>query len=570
MRMGGAKRRAEAGRQWRETGPHPWIALGRVPVGVLLALGLALPGTDALGQTAAEAAAPAAAIRDAASPDAANPDVASPGTRDSGAIPPWALGSGTKPPAPAGTEPRAVSMSLADAVLLLLRNNRSIRSAYLNRITAKYSLILAEDRFVPTGSITVGPTWSRSRDTSDVITNTTTWQVNPSVTWNTPLGGSFTFGWSNTGTSTDGVTSYAGNPNFSLNLPLLQGGGFDVNQIPIAQARITNLNATWGLRGSLTSQITSVIQNYRNLIQQSEGLKIQVQALARARQQVQVNEALIDAGRMAPQDLVQSQFSLAQNQISVSQAQNSLDQARLVLLDQLNLPDDVRIVPTESLDTPAVTLDFERLFDIALATNPPYRQALLGMEAAKLSLKSAENNYLWSLNLTAQGSYTGTAQNSLVPRGAGYQTQDSETLGLTLTIPLNDQTRDQTLVSARVGLRQQQLSLEDSRQTLRTAILNAVRNVEILFRQLQQSRVALDLARQQLETERVKLLNGRSTNFQVLTYENSYVSAQVSELQARISYLNALTSLDQTLGQTLDTWQVEVPFQTAPLNLDRP
>ncbi|MFC3230868.1 TolC family protein [Marinibaculum pumilum] len=461
-------------------------------------------------------------------------------------------------------------MSLADAVLLLLRNNRSIRSAYLNRITAKYSLILQEDRFVPTGSITVGPQFSRNRDTSDTISNTTTWQVNPSVTWNTPLGGSFTFNWSNTGTSANGVNSYASNPSFSLTLPLLQGGGIDVNRIPILQARITNRNATWGLRSTLISQITSVIQNYRSLIQQSENVKIQQQALERARQQVAVNQALIDAGRMAAQDIVQSNFSLAQNEISLSQARNSLDNARLTLLNQLDLPEDVEIVPTESLDTPAVTLDVDRLFQIALDSNPGYRQAQLSLENARLSLESAENNYLWSLNITASGSYTGTADSTFVPRGAGYQTQDNETIGLTLTIPLNDQQRDQTLVSARVGMRQQQLALEDNRQSLRTDILNAVRNVEILYRQLQQSRVALELARQQLETERVKLLNGRSTNFQVLTYENSYVQAQVSELQARISYLNALTTLDQSLGQTLDTWRVEVPFQTGPLDLDRP
>lgn len=489
---------------------------------------------------------------------------------DSDAIPPWALAAGPDAAPRPQAERRAVSMSLADAVLLLLRNNRSIRSAYLNRITAKYALVLAEDRFVPTGSVTVGPTWSRTRGTDGTITNETSWQASPSVTWNTPLGGTFTFGWNSTGTSTDGVNQFAGNPVFNLNLPLLQGGGWDFNQIPVLNARIANLNGTWSLRSQLMSQITAVIQNYRNLIQQAESLKIQEQALDRAQQQVAVNQALIDAGRMAPQDLVQSRFSVAQNEIALSQARNAVDQARLTLLNQLALPLDVEIVPTEPLDTPAVTLDYDRLYRLALQTSPGYRQSQLALETAKLSLKAAENNYLWQLDLSATGSYTGTAANTLVPRGAGYQTQDAETFGLTLTIPLNDQTRDQTLVSARVDVRQQQLALEDSREQLRTDILNAVRNVEILFRQLQQSRESLALARQQLETERVKLLNGRSTNFQVLTYENSYVSAQVSELQSRISYLNALTALDQILGQTLDTWQVQVPFQTPPLDLNRP
>lgn len=485
------------------------------------------------------------------------------------AIPPWAVSGGGGAP-PGEAQRRVVTMSLADAVLLLLRNNRSIRSAYLDRIVAKYALILAEDRFVPSGAITVGPQWNRSRATDGRITNQTTWQASPTITWNTPLGGSFTFGWSSGGTSIDGSDQFQGGPSFNLTLPLLRDGGWDFNQLPVLAARIANLNSTWSLRDQLMRQITSVIQNYRDLIQQAENLKIQQQALERARQQVAVNQALIDAGRMAQQDIVQSQFSVAQSEIQLSQARNALDQARLTLLNQLGLPLDVEIVPTEPLETPAVTLDFEQLFRLALETSPAYRQSLLAVETSKLSLKAAENNYLWQLDLTASGSYTGTASGTFLPRGAGYKTQDAETIGLTLTIPLNDRTRDQTLVNARVELRQRQLALEDAREQLRTDILGAVRNVEILYRQLQQSREALALALQQLETERVKLVNGRSSNFQVLSYENSYVAAQVNELQSRIGYLNALTQLDQILGQTLHTWQIEVPFQTAPIDPNRP
>jgi len=42
-----------------------------------------------------------------------------------------------------------IRMSLADCVELALRNNRTIRNAYLSRITQRYDLKVAEDEFVP-------------------------------------------------------------------------------------------------------------------------------------------------------------------------------------------------------------------------------------------------------------------------------------------------------------------------------------------------------------------------------------------------------------------------------------
>jgi len=40
--------------------------------------------------------------------------------------------------------------------------------------------------------------------------------------------------------------------------------------------------------------------------------------------------------------------------------------------------------------------------------------------------------------------------------------------------------------------------------------------------------------------------------------QNNLAAAQLRELEAMISYLNAQTLLDQILGTTLETWHIDV------------
>ena len=67
---------------------------------------------------------------------------------------------------------------------------------------------------------------------------------------------------------------------------------------------------------------------------------------------------------------------------------------------------------------------------------------------------------------------------------------------------------------------------------------------------------ARDLSRRKLDIERQKLQVGRSSNFQVISYETDFRNAQNTSLDALIAYLNARTLLDQALGTTLSSWDI--------------
>ena len=85
-----------------------------------------------------------------------------------------------------------------------------------------------------------------------------------------------------------------------------------------------------------------------------------------------------------------------------------------------------------------------------------------------------------------------------------------------------------------------------------------MRDINARWRQYEISQRARDLSLRKLEIEREKLTVGRSSNFQVLSYENDLRNAENARLNTLINYLNAQAELDQQLGTTLQSWDITI------------
>ena len=121
---------------------------------------------------------------------------------------------------------------------------------------------------------------------------------------------------------------------------------------------------------------------------------------------------------------------------------------------------------------------------------------------------------------------------------------------------------ERVTVSAKIALERSEISLKELRETIEIEVLDALRNIDIQWKQVKLAKMARELSEQKLKIERKKLNVGKTTNFQIVSFENDLVTAQNSELDAIIGYSNSLSSLDQTLGTTLRTWKIEVRGDT--------
>lgn len=131
-------------------------------------------------------------------------------------------------------------------------------------------------------------------------------------------------------------------------------------------------------------------------------------------------------------------------------------------------------------------------------------------------------------------------------------------VGIQVEIPVNDMSSHQAEVQARVNVRNSGIQLAEAHQQLEREVTNAVRDINARWRQYEISQRARDLSLRKLEIEREKLTVGRSSNFQVLSYENDLRNAENARLNTLINYLNAQAELDQQLGTTLQSWDITI------------
>ena len=458
---------------------------------------------------------------------------------------------------------KALSLTLSDSVFLALRKNRTIESAYLNRVSQKYNLAVAEDEFLPDLSITPSGSYNSSESSASNRSATGKLGTSFNVRQKVQTGGSFNFVWDNTVTRTKMKTTkdgmYSDSWALSFSQPLLKGGGIDVATASQTIARISEEQNILSLKSTIMSTITSVIIAYRSYLQTFRQLKITEDSLERAKRLLEVNQALIDAGRMAKVEIVQTQADIANREFSLISAQNSLDNARLSLIQILDIDKQTRIDLVEEAEMTPLHPNLEECIAIALNNRPDYLQNLMSLRIAEINREVTKNNRLWDLSLNAGASQAGSDP-KLGPaeKPLGDIGRSDWNAGLQLTIPFGDVERHSSYVSSEIGLRNQKISLQESKENIEVEIADKVRDVEMKLKQLELAKLARELTRQKLEIENEKLKTGRTTNFQIVTYESDLVSAENNELDAIINYQNALTNLDLALGTTLQTWKIDV------------
>ena len=448
-------------------------------------------------------------------------------------------------------EIKTTRLSLADVVILVLANNTEIKNAYLDRIAQKQDLTVAEGKFRPI----LTPTLSFLANRSGELTNTVG-SLDAKVIVKVSTGGELNFGWTgNTqGSNTlnpNNLSRSLNNDSFSQNLqlsfrqPLLKGAGTSLNQASIAIARLNETSNINNLKSTLSDIITKAILAYRELLQAQERLKIEQLSLKNAEESLEVTQVLINAGRVAPVDIVQNQTDIANRRVSLLSAENDLESKKLLLLSILNIKQNTNIEAGELPTVKPTQLELEKLRQIALQNQPSYLNSLLNLDKNKIDLKLAEDEKRWDLSFNAS-------------LGDGTNQDTDARAGLSLSRVIGDLSLNQRFERSRVELLKTENTVRNVRTQLDIDLQDKIRNIKLSFSQLELARQATQLSVRQLEIEQEKQKLGRSRLLDIIKLQNDLVQAKNNELNATITYLNALTSLDQFLGTTLQTWQVSI------------
>lgn len=458
-------------------------------------------------------------------------------------------------PTPLTTIPE-IKLTLSDTIILALQNNRDIKNAYLDRIAQRQELATEEGKFRPILTPEIAINLNRN---ALGITNTNNNQlsIGADISVKMPAGGEFSFGWigaarnnyTNNFPNDTELASAQQNLQLRFTQPLMRGFGVEINRASIEIARIREQINIITLKSTLTDTITRVIFAYRALQQAGEGVKIQTQSLELAKQRTTEFQTLINAGREAPVDILPLEKAIADREGDLLAAENNRQQAIANLLQILDIDRQINIIPTDST-TPELNLpDPQKIQQIALENNLNYLSSLLDRDISKFNLLLAEDNQRWNLDFNA--TYDGLSHSAT-------DTSQNFSAGITLSRQFGNLSLKSDLERSKVNLLKAENTIQNQRANLQIEIQNQLRDINLKLKQIELAKNTTQLAERQLNIEQEKLRLGKSETREVVRFQDDLISARNQEISAQIDYLNALTTLQQTLGTTLQTWNISI------------
>ncbi len=452
------------------------------------------------------------------------------------------------------------TLSLQEAIYLAVRSNPNAQISQLSYLSQKFSLQVAEWQFQPHYSFQGSVSRTSSRVSGNPAIYGSNWNAQPTVTWLSPIGTQVTLGATNTR-----AENYHPGLSLQIQQPLLRGFGKAVVQSALNNAydseRISRLN----VEGTLRSTVSTVINAYLDVVMAERIIKIDEDALKRALESVKQTKLYIKAGHKAGNEIVTVQANVASSRTQLENDRNNLLQARYALLTAIGLDPDTDVT-FEKLDIDGLINKYNvpKVSEVkseVLKNDIQYQVDDITLHGSTTrALLVAEDNARWQLNAIATagtGNGSGSGQNSGL-NSLFNGTNQSESVALTLQIPIDDQLSKQAIQNAKIALKQAEIGFRAERWAKETGAING-------WNQVQSARAAqfyaTDAESLQEQTYRVsyqKYLHGLIDSLELQTAQLQLIQSQQTLLNSRIVYLKALVNLDMLMGKTLKTWNVKV------------
>jgi len=392
----------------------------------------------------------------------------------------------------------------------------------------------------------------------------------------------------------------SGSLGLTITQPLLNGFGVGLNQRSYHKAR-NNLKANdLTFKNQVITTVAGVVNLYWDLVTYDNELKIKQETLDLDTRLYEDNKRRAELGAIAPIDIIQAEADMKAAEQDVIAQDSQVLQQEMILKNYLTRSGldtpaiaAARIVPTDHIVVPEKepVIPIQDLEAEALLNRPEVEQNQISLENARLDLKGVRNNLLPTLSATASfanagqgGTITNTLQPIVGQNGnvtyekltaaqvdqqliGNYGTVlgqifgrdfPNHSLGVTLTVPLRNRSAQADLITNELSYRQAEIQDKQLRNNIKLNVLNswtAMRNARAAW---ETSVVARKLYDQTLAGARRKYELGTATILDVMIAQRDSTARQLAEQDALDQYQRARTNLGQTMGRTLDDYEVNL------------
>lgn len=527
-----------------------------------------------------------------------------------------------------------LSLSLQDAVALALENNLDIAVQrytpwidQMNLLSAKAGTrvnfdpnvtmnLNVADQTIPVANPLISGVGVTSAAATSLTQHTTTGNFNYTQGFAPGTLVSMTF---NNGRTSSTQSANVFNPSLSSTLavsitqPLLNGFGFLPNERYIIEGRNNVRIGEWGFKTAVINDITTTADDYWNLVQARQQVKVQQQTVDVDQTLYSNDQKQLQIGTMAPLDVLSAESQLASDKQALIVAQTvQLENETKLLNDITKNPLDsvlrrVEVVPTTDIPTSDTVGNppLEDAVQQAFSNRPELQQIALQLKNNDVEVKVTQNALLPSLNLVGQYSTTGlggVGKETTINQGAfapnpnapiflngvlvpgefvgltpvtqtvtpvpGGITDAWDSLihsrfptfqvGLQMNLPIRNRIAQANNGIAQLNQREEQTLYQEQKNAIYLAVRNALIAVTQNRNAVLAAGTARQLAQQTFDDEQKKFQLGSSDAYTVQLRSRDLTSAETTELQDRINLVESIVALNQAMGHTLETYSITI------------
>jgi HAE1 family hydrophobic/amphiphilic exporter-1 len=410
---------------------------------------------------------------------------------------------------------------------------------------------------------------------------------------------------------------YQSTLNLTFTQPLLRNRTIDAarRQLKIASRRLDISDSQFRQRA--IDIIAQVQRAYWDLIFARRDFDIKRESLNIGQQQLARNERLVEAGTLAPSDVISTKVDIERRKDEMEAATESVQRAENSLKNLMLQPASTEMWNSvlEPVEEPQVSqgeaIPLTDAIRLAHENRPEIRQLNLRREVNDTDAEFFTNQTKPQVDLFATYATIGLAGNPRttinpifasnillrdridqlsrlaglpplpvtaaggIPEAfvGGYWQSFGNVLknnfrvyrfGVNINLPLWNRTAQAQLGRALVEGRQIDVQKQRVLQQVEVEVRNALQSVETAKRRVEAAKNSRANAELQLQSEERKFEAGQSTNFLILDRQNALIAARGREVRALVDYNKAVAELQRVMSTTLTSNNVEVHPATAP------
>ena len=384
------------------------------------------------------------------------------------------------------------------------------------------------------------------------------------------------------------LTQYLIKPTLTFSHPLLKGMGIRTNRANIDKAKLAKSSAEAERITQAQNLVSDLVSAYWDALFAERDLANKHRSVELARQQLVDTEAKVRAGQLAANDAKAVEQSVASRETAVILAENRLLDAslqlRILMGERYEAGQTLGVLPTtmpEHFEPEAV--DTDAAIETAMINDPRVRQLELALASRQIDEMVTARDRLPQLDFTAsfapQGRSVDTRANPMAGTpeakgswGEAFQNFISDDIkadglfaeytvtgALDLTWSIQNRTAKGNHQRAIAQMHQAQLDLDQLRLATATSVVRTTNSLRSAAKRLELAESSVELAEQNLATERARFDVGRATNYDVLFRIDELAAAETSVLQAQIDYLDAKLELQRLTGEVLPAYGFDLP-----------